>query len=406
MANVFVSYNRQSESIVRTLVDDIEALGHTAWFDHELSGGQAWWDEILAQIRGNDFFVLVMDPASLDSTACRSEYGYADALGKPVLPILVSDAISTNLLPAALSRFQYVDYVNPDREAAFRLARAITALPPAGPLPDPLPEPPEAPISYLGSLSEKVDTAATLGYEEQCAIISDLRRSLRDPETADDGRVLLEKLRRRRDLFATNADEIDELLKGAAETPAKEPEQDEPAKAEADSDVHRIAGQFTKSFAPDVIHGFFSNAHTIIAEQAANVGNDPNPETPAGGARRFLPRISFARRLISAAVGGAMGNAIGLAAMSTYPREDPEYGLLTGAAGAIVGALGGANRRVLGVVLKLAALGWLAVSVLFLVTESGGPIAAGGVFGAPAGAIIGLLAGLWIGKRKGWFPDR
>ena len=40
----------------------------------------------------------------------------------------------------------------------------------------------------------------------------DLQRSLREPETADDAHVLLERLRKRRDLLATIAEQIDELL--------------------------------------------------------------------------------------------------------------------------------------------------------------------------------------------------
>jgi hypothetical protein len=42
--------------------------------------------------------------------------------------------------------------------------------------------------------------------------VSDLRRTLRDPESAAETRDLLTRLRKRRDLFATIADEIDELL--------------------------------------------------------------------------------------------------------------------------------------------------------------------------------------------------
>ena len=40
MMNIFVSYNRQSESIITTLADDIQDLGHEVWFEQELSGGQ------------------------------------------------------------------------------------------------------------------------------------------------------------------------------------------------------------------------------------------------------------------------------------------------------------------------------------------------------------------------------
>ena len=90
MANIFISYNRQSETVVRTLSEDIEALGHTVWFDQELSGGKEWWDQILASVRDCDVFVFVLDPESLESKACKLEYGYAADLDKSILPVLVS----------------------------------------------------------------------------------------------------------------------------------------------------------------------------------------------------------------------------------------------------------------------------------------------------------------------------
>jgi hypothetical protein len=127
MANIFISYNRQTKVITEALVDDVEALGHTVWFDQALSGGQAWWDQILLMIRRCDLFVFVLDPVALNSIACKREYCYAEALRKPILPILVSDGVSINLLPASLSQIEFVDYRKQDRTAALRLARAFNA---------------------------------------------------------------------------------------------------------------------------------------------------------------------------------------------------------------------------------------------------------------------------------------
>ena len=209
---VFISYSRKSDATTKSLASDIVALGYSAWFDKELSGGQTWWDQILEHIRDCQLFVLVLDPESLNSTACKREYTYAANLGKPILPVLVSEGISDNLLPQALSKIQYVDYRTQDRDAALRLARAIAAAPPATKLPDPLPSPPEVPISYLGSLAEAVETSAALSFEEQSALVVDLKTCKQTPDTSDDARMLLTRLRRRRDLYAPIADEIDSLL--------------------------------------------------------------------------------------------------------------------------------------------------------------------------------------------------
>src|SRR5262249_12648949 len=90
---------------------------------------------------------------------------------------------------------------------------------------------PAAPISYLGSLVSQVEAASPLSFEQQSALLVDLRRHLRDPGTASDARVLLEKLRKRRDLFATIAEEIAGLnvlsakedVRGAEQRPASTP---------------------------------------------------------------------------------------------------------------------------------------------------------------------------------------
>ncbi len=110
MASIFISYSRESKPIAMTLAADIVALGHTVWFDQEISGGRAWWDEILAKVRGCDVFVFVLNPETLASAACKSEYSYAADLGKSILPILVSEQVSTNLLPPAQPVIGSVNY--------------------------------------------------------------------------------------------------------------------------------------------------------------------------------------------------------------------------------------------------------------------------------------------------------
>ena len=229
MSTMFLSYSRHSETVVGALVADIESLGHRVWFDKEVSGGQAWWDQILEQIRRCDVFVLALSPETLSSAACQREHSYAVVLKKPILPVVVADGVAPSLLPPALSQVQLVQYKNRDAAEALRLARAIAALPAAPPLPDPLPDPPEIPTSYLGRLAAKVDSTTILNFDEQSGVLFDLRRGLNEPAARDASRELLTRLRKRRDLFASIAEEIDSALQADGPKPPPPPNEVPPA---------------------------------------------------------------------------------------------------------------------------------------------------------------------------------
>src|SRR5512143_3464030 len=106
MHPVFVSYSRTNLDVVAQLVEDIAAVGIGAWHDQTLTGGQRWWDNILANIRGCDVFIAALSPESLDSEACRSELAYAKQLGKTILPVFVADGVNPHLLPHPLNEIQ------------------------------------------------------------------------------------------------------------------------------------------------------------------------------------------------------------------------------------------------------------------------------------------------------------
>lgn len=381
MSTIFISYNRRSKEIAIPLANDIEALGHAVWFDQELSGGQTWWDQILAAIRSCDVFIFVLDPAALNSTACKREFDYAAKVGKPILPVLISDGVSANLLPPALSQIQFVDYRRPDRQAALRLARAFATVPPAKPLPDPLPIPPEVPISYLGTLTELVETSSVLSYQQQSALVVDLRKSLRDVETGDDTRALLERLRKRQDLFAMIADEIDELLEPrkqapstrplafVQEPPREEPPQEEPPREKPPRD--------------------------------ADAPRQESASSPAAATGAITRR----ERLKGAFVGAAVGAGWGAIADNSFAPNHGGLGLvmgIAGTAGAIVGAIAATRRGRFVAALAGFVLGFVVWAIAD--NDSTWRTARAGVLGASMGAILGAILGVILGairkKRK------
>ena len=234
MAAVFVSYCRESHEKARSLAQDLDALGHKAWFDQALTGGQSWWNHILDEIQKCDVFAFLLEQESLDSAACKREYLYAARLGKSVLPVLIGEDVDAALLPDALAQIHFVDYRREDRDAFRSLAKALAALPPSPPLPDPLPEPPPAPVSYLGSLREQLEAPDGLTFSEQTGLVLRLKNGLRNPKDADQVRTLLRLFRRRDDLYAKVADEIDALLtdaSGSPPAPVAEPKDSAPPNA-------------------------------------------------------------------------------------------------------------------------------------------------------------------------------
>ncbi len=284
---------------------------------------------------------------------------------------------STSLLPPALAQIQFVDYQQQDRNSALRLARAFAAVPPPGPLPDPLPPLPEAPLSYLGGLTEKVELTSTLSYEQQSALLVDLKSGLRDPETTDDARTLLVRLRKRRDLLATIAYEIDELL-----TSTKKPVLNEPEP------------QMTRN----VEEAFVKTPPATGGEASRAKMTQPSTAQPAPAA--VSNTMTLSARLKSAGVGAIVGSAVGIAAMiMTAPNGLWQMGLVTGAGGAIAGAISGTDRRLIFVALLGAAIGWFLVFRLWGFSD---PFAAGAVFGAPVGAILGAITGVILRKMKLW----
>ena len=220
MRKVFVSYSRTNLDVITQLVEDLQAVGVNTWHDQTLTGGQRWWDNILANIRDCDVFIFALSPESWESEACRSELAYVVALGKPILPVLVSDGINLNLLSAPLNEIQVTDYHLRDKRAAFALIKALNAAASAPPLPDPLPTTPPVPVSYLGTLKERIDFNGTLGAQEQNLLFLELEEAIEEGRSPVELRELLLSLKRRDDLLAKVAIKVDAALKELEEKTA------------------------------------------------------------------------------------------------------------------------------------------------------------------------------------------
>jgi len=213
MRKVFISYSRNNLDAVGQLVKDLQDVGFNAWHDQTLTGGQRWWDNILASIRDCDIFIFALSQESWESEACRSELDYVCKLGRPILPVLVSDNIRLSLLSAPLAEIQVTNYVQRDKAAAFALLKAINSTPAPPDLPDPLPSPPPVPISYLSEIKDRIESPATLSAKEQNLLFVEIEDAIEKGRSQAEIRDLLMSLKQRDDLLASVGRKVDEAIR-------------------------------------------------------------------------------------------------------------------------------------------------------------------------------------------------
>jgi hypothetical protein len=235
--DIFVSYAREDTSAVEVLVTRLQDLGHRAWIDRQLTGGQVWWDQVLQNIRMHDAVALALSPSYCASEACESERRYAAELRKPLLPIQVAP-LAVETLPHDLARLQIVDYQTPSEEAAIRLARAVTALPPPTPLTPPFPEAPPVPYSYISHLAEQVRQPPAT-QDAQLELVSRLESALKSPDFAQRRAAaeLLTALQEHPDIYAETYHRVERLREPvqAASMPPPSAPRNESAAVPADA---------------------------------------------------------------------------------------------------------------------------------------------------------------------------
>jgi serine/threonine kinase PknH len=208
---VFVTYARKDRAAVEALARDLDRSHNAVWLDQELTGGQAWWDAILGQIRACDLYVFALSPESLRSRACKSELEYALAVRRPLLPVLIQDVTIAHA-PPAIANTQIVDYRVRNIENGIALISAVANRPAVPPLPNPLPVPPAPPMSYMNQFVEILD-APYLTFREQNHLLADLRAYLgADEDDRNSAVQLIRGLRQRRDVAEGIAREIDQML--------------------------------------------------------------------------------------------------------------------------------------------------------------------------------------------------
>ena len=154
---LFLSYSRDQRANIEALESDLRAVDHQPFFDEQLTGGKAWWDQLLDKIEECDAFLPVLSASYLQSIPCRLEAEYARALGKPFLPVAL-EQVSPALCSDYIAEAHWVNYSPTEKSSIFELLRGLKNLPECPPPPEPRPERPRVPISYLTDLKSKIES--------------------------------------------------------------------------------------------------------------------------------------------------------------------------------------------------------------------------------------------------------
>jgi serine/threonine kinase PknH len=299
---LFVSYSSQDRSALEPLTAALRRARQQVWFDDDLGGGEAWWNEILEQIRSCEVFIVALSNHSLESKPCQAELRYAKALERPILPVQIGPVDSMRANPVAA--LQVIDYQNPSADTGIQLVTAVQALAAQQrPLPSPLPDGPPVPFAYLMRLSSTL-AEQDLDPRQQTHLVTELKSGLEedgdDPTARNDIARLLRMLRDRSDVTYRTRTEIDELL---ASVDAKSPT------AAASTQPDQLAGAAGGSTTP--------TRTGTAAEHLAGASTGRNLPTSDDG------RASRRRLLIAGGAGLAVVVAIAVVAMLVTHRPSP-----------------------------------------------------------------------------------
>ncbi len=193
--NVFLSYSRQDAEMAAWVRATLTKFGHQCWMDERLEGGDEWWQSILQAIQWCDVYIPLLSPNFVTSEACQLELTYAIELQRPLVPTHVAGELGKRGFVPAVSERQWIDLRQADGDAEGAIVRSVTKLPAAPGLPNPLPSPPQVPISYTLEI-RGVLARPTLDRESQEWVLGQVDIRSQRAEEPQDLIELLDELQR------------------------------------------------------------------------------------------------------------------------------------------------------------------------------------------------------------------
>jgi hypothetical protein len=108
---LFISYARNDGDIVYPLIEDLMKRGVSIWFDRRILGGDDWVAELEARLVSCTGVVALISPSFVSSKYCPREVHFADALNRPIVPVLLYPTPElARGLKFLLNRLQIIDF--------------------------------------------------------------------------------------------------------------------------------------------------------------------------------------------------------------------------------------------------------------------------------------------------------
>jgi hypothetical protein len=110
---LFLSYGwKDDQPFVKRLYDDLKKRGWEPWMDvHNMpSRGRTLPQEVIDNLSACERMIAIIGPGWLSSLACQAEKEFAIEIGKVLNPVLRSDKLTYEQLPADLKKFLVVNF--------------------------------------------------------------------------------------------------------------------------------------------------------------------------------------------------------------------------------------------------------------------------------------------------------
>ena len=121
MKRIFISYARDDYSFAHKFLDALQGVDVEGWMDSaDIAAGMATSEGTRTALTNSSAVVVLVSPSALKSRWIDFEIGAGLALGKPIIPILITGADIDKHLPEPLRNLQVLDARNKSSEEIVR----------------------------------------------------------------------------------------------------------------------------------------------------------------------------------------------------------------------------------------------------------------------------------------------